>query len=71
MTSALVAWLGILVLTSGAVTLARARRWSPDQDDPSGLRTRHLGARLALLPVVGLLPALAGAGAVLLARGPS
>ena len=55
MTAALGMWLGVLALTWGAVALVRSRRWSPDQADPSELRTRDLAARLALLPVVVLL----------------
>ena len=55
MTTALVWWAGVLALTGGLVAAARAWRWAPEQHDPSELRTRHLGARLALLPVVVLL----------------
>ncbi len=38
----------------GLVVAVRAWRWSPDQGDPSQLRTRDRGARLAL-PVAVLL----------------
>ena len=55
MTTALLWWVGVLALTWGLVAAVRARSWSPAQADPSELRTRDLGARLALLPVVVLL----------------
>ena len=64
MTSALGIWLGVMALTGGAVAVVRSRRWSPDQADPSGLRTRDLAARLALLPVAVLL-ALVALGSLL------
>jgi hypothetical protein len=54
-TTALLWWIAVLAITWGLVTAVRSRRWSPDQDDPSELRTRGLGARLALLPGVVLL----------------
>jgi hypothetical protein len=54
-TAALLWWIAVLAITWGLVTFVRARRWSPEQDDPSELRTRDVGARLALLPVVVLL----------------
>jgi hypothetical protein len=55
MTTALLWWLGVLALACGLVVTVRAWPWSPAQDDPSELRTRDRGARLALLPVVVLL----------------
>jgi hypothetical protein len=55
MTTALLWWLGVLVLTYGLVVAVRSWPWSPAQDDPSELRTRSRGARLALLPVAVLL----------------
>ena len=55
MTAALLWWIAVLAITWGLVTAVRSRRWSPEQGDPSELRTRDLGARLALLPVVVLL----------------
>ncbi len=55
MTTALVWWVAVLGITWGLVVAVRAWRWSPDQGDPSQLRTRDRGARLALLPVVVLL----------------
>jgi hypothetical protein len=55
MTWALVWWMGLLALTWGLVVLVRAWSWSPDQDDASELRSRGLGARMALLPIVVLL----------------
>lgn len=55
MTTALIWWLAVLGITWGLVVGVRAWRWSPDQADPSELRTRDRGARLALLPVVVLL----------------
>ena len=54
MTTALIWWIAVLGITGGLVVV-RAWRWSPDQDDPSELRTRDRGTRLALLPVVVLL----------------
>jgi hypothetical protein len=54
-TTALLWWAALLGITWGVVAAVRSRRWSADQDDPSELRTRDLGARLALLPVVVLL----------------
>jgi hypothetical protein len=54
-TTALLWWAGVMALTGGLVVGVRAWPWSADQADPSELRTRHLGARLALLPVVVLL----------------
>jgi hypothetical protein len=54
MTTALLWWLGVLALTCGLVAV-RSWPWSPAQDDPSELRTRSRGARLALLPVAVLL----------------
>jgi hypothetical protein len=57
-TAALIWWIAVLGTTWGLVVMVRAWRWSPGQDDPSELRSRHLGARLALLPV-GVLLALA------------
>jgi hypothetical protein len=54
-TTALIGWIAVLGATGGLVVLARAWRWSPEQHDPSELRRRDRGARLALLPVVLLL----------------
>ena len=55
MTTALIWWIAVLGITGGLVVIVRAWPWSPDQDDPSELRTRDRGARLALLPVAVLL----------------
>lgn len=55
MTTALVWWLGILAATYALVVAVRAWRWSPDQADPSELRTRTRAARLVLLPILVLL----------------
>jgi hypothetical protein len=54
-TTALLWWTALLAITWGLVAGARAWRWSPEQADPSELRTRDRAARLALLPVVVLL----------------
>ena len=53
MTTALLWWVGVLAVT-GTVVAVRWRRWSSEQADPSELRTRDRGARLALLPVLVL-----------------
>jgi hypothetical protein len=55
LTTALLWWFAVLGSTWGLVVAVRAWRWSPEQHDPSELRTRHLAARLALLPVLVLL----------------
>jgi hypothetical protein len=62
-TTALIWWVAVLGITWGLVVV-RSWRWSPAQDDPSELRSRGLGARLALLPFAVLL-----AGASLFSLG--
>jgi hypothetical protein len=54
-TPALLWWLAVLGITWGLVVVVRSWHWSPAQDDPSELRTRGRGARLALLPAAVLL----------------
>jgi hypothetical protein len=54
-TTALIWWVAVLGITGGLVVAVRAWRWSAEQGDPSELRSREHGARLALLPVVVLL----------------
>ncbi len=55
MSTALLWWIAVLAITQGLVVAVRAWRWSPEQHDPSRLRTRDLAPRLVLLPVVVLL----------------